>query len=315
MTTVQQRLQSPEQPLQSFTPPQLSTWAAGSPQNRRWRPGRPSPKPGMQPSSSTGQFLARGSPPWPSSWYSSSSWSFATAKISGATGGQGERNCTTSCTLYTVQHRNEWGTRSTPPPWSITYRHHQQRSQWLPTQLPLQPPQCPGQSPTQQQPASKQMHQACRGSIPASESKPAFKYQETQQWPQEHRLQHHYPEAPSSPTRPQGSRASPTPGRDHRPPSPDHGREGQQQPPRRSPTSPRKKEGSQYTPSSPVTSHQITPSPPWRPSKSAATPSPPTASQSCEAKQKILKKEDYCSNNKVKKDSNKFRKIFYMNSF
>ena len=67
-----------------------------------------------------------------------------------------------------------------PPPWPITYRHHQQQSQWLPTQLPLQPPQRPGQSLTQQQLASKQMHQACRGSIPASEGKPASKYQETQ---------------------------------------------------------------------------------------------------------------------------------------
>ena len=152
------------------------------------------------------------------------------------------------------------------------------------------------------------MHQACPGSTPASEGKQALRYQETQQWPQEHRLQHRYPGAPSSPTRPQGgSRDSPTPGRDHRPPSPDHGPDGQQKPPRRSPTSPKKKEGSQYAPSSPVTSHQITPSPAWRPSKSAATPSPPTASQSCEANQKILKKEDYCSKNKVKKDSNKFK--------
>ena len=153
--------------------------------------------------------------------------------------------------------------------------------------------------------------QECRESIPASGGKPASKYPATKQWPQEHRLQRHFQEAPSSPMR---CPDSPTSGRDHRPPSPDHGRQGQQQSPEHSLMSPPKKEGSQSTNCSQVTSPQTTPSPPWRHSKSA-TLSPPTASQSYEAEKKILKKEDYCSNKKLKKDSNKFRKIFYLNSF
>ena len=140
-------------------------------------------KQGMQPSSSTGQFLARGSPPWLSSLSYSSSLSFATARTSGATGGQGEQSCTTSCILYTVQRQvqspYEWDTRSIPRPWPITSLQPQQ-SPWSPTQLPPQPPQRPGQSLMQQQPASKQMHQACRGSIPASEDKPALKCQKLQ---------------------------------------------------------------------------------------------------------------------------------------
>ena len=174
----------------------------------------------------------------------------------------------------------------------------------------------PGQSHMQQHPASRQTHQVCQGSTPGLEGKPASKSLELQQWPQEPKLQPHYPAAPSSPPRPTGSRSrdSPASGRDHRPPSPDRGQQGQQQPPERSAMSPRGRAGSPCTTFFQATSPQTTPSPPWRPSKSA-TASPLTASPSCKVKPPILKKEDnYCCK-KMKKDSNKFRKIFYMNSF
>ena len=66
-----------------------------------------------------------------------------------------------------------------------------------------------------------------------------------------------------------------------------------------------------YT-SSPASSPPAAPSPPWQ-EPNPAIPSPLIASRNCEAQ--CMKKEEKPKEKKMKKDSNKFRKLFSMKSF
>ena len=270
----------------------------------------------------------RGYPPWLSSSCWSSSFYYATARISGQIAGHEEPSCTTSCTRSTdqLQVRNQcgWDIRSTRLQWRTTSppRQHRQ-SQWLPTRLPLQPLQLRERSLTPPKPASERMHQACPAPTQDPEGSPASE-PPTRRW-----LPTPQPRCPSREARSSQTSVSQESGKDPQPPLPDPGQgqqqstvqlnsprpkrpQGQELPQELSHMSPSKEGRSTTYTSSPASSPPAAPSPPWQ-EPNPAIPSPLIASRNCEAQCK--KKEEEPKEKKMKKDSNKFRKLFSMKSF
>ena len=282
----------------------------------RSRTARPScSQPTARSYSSTGQPLVQASPVSPSSWSSSSCWPSATRKIGAPTGEPDVPSCTTFCTQYTEgprpiprPHQAEEGTQPSPPHSQGHTPGSQCRWQpwrpWSATQDHLQAPQQPSSPPARCSKCSSAQGHHCHTvptmplAEPASQASTAPSPGETNSG------QSMAPPQPETGALPPNRQPSPCP-------VPGNRRKNHNNPrgttSRRSPTSPapsHSRERPRSFPSAGPNPWQTSipaHSPPM-PSPASTRPGPPSSKPSEPAKTK-------------KKDSNIFRKVFYMTSF